>query len=90
MQIEFLLLKVAEFYHIYTRRNMCQFGKIYAVPVPTLTFWIYQEPSCPDYPFPMSMATHGRPTYVQIPTLNILMCFATQSWTKDPFKPVYI
>lgn len=32
MQIESLLLKLAEFSHTYTYINMCDFGKIYTVP----------------------------------------------------------
>lgn len=90
MQIELLLLKVAEFNPMYTYINMCDFGKIYTVPI--MTFWIYQETPGPDYPFTLWTATHGRPIYIYTPvhTLNILMCFATQSQTKDPFNPVGI
>lgn len=36
MQIESLLLKVAEFKHMYAYINMCDFGKICTVP--SLTF----------------------------------------------------
>lgn len=38
MQIESFLPKVAEFSNLYTFKNMCDFGKINTVPVPSLMF----------------------------------------------------
>jgi len=69
MQIESLLLKVAEFNHMYTYINKGDFGKIYTVR--SLTFWIYQETPCHGYPFALWMAARGRPIYIYTNTANL-------------------